>query len=166
MKLKKVIVIFLVYTFLFITSLVQATNIISKDEKIPSWIFPKPFKYKAKELPDPFIPFIKSKVPKTIVKTRKNIPRTPLQKLDPTQLKLVGIVYSKNKDIPPMALVELPNKKGYVLKIGTLVGPNGGYVFSINENSVIIREQYVDLFGKKRYNEIVLKLHKGQGENR
>jgi len=138
---------------------------ITYSESIPNWIFPKPFKYDAKDLPDPFIPFIKSNVEKTNKnKPSSKGPLTPLQKISPTQLKLVGIIFSSKKKIPPMALVELPNKKAYILKIGTHVGPNGGKVSFINNNSVTIIEPITNPFGEKRYKKTILKLHTREGD--
>jgi len=136
----------------------------TQKKEVPEWIYPAPFKYDAKNLPDPFIPFVKAKKTQQVLKKKclKNL--GPLQKIDPTQLKLIGIVYSKNKKIPPMALVELPNKKGYILKIGTYVGQNGGYVKNISKDKVSIVEPTFNIFGEKTYKKIILKLHKKEGE--
>jgi len=135
----------------------------TQKKEVPKWIYPFPFQYDAKNLPDPFVPFIKAKSTKQIKKKGiKNL--GPLQKIDPTQLKLIGIVYSKDKKIPPMALVVLPNKKGYILKIGTHVGQNGGYVKNIFKDKVTIVEPTFNIFGEKSYKEIILKLHKNEGE--
>ncbi len=49
-----------------------------------------------------------------------------------------------------MALVELPDKKGYILKVGTYVGQNGAYVESILKNQVIIFEPITDIYGTKK----------------
>ncbi len=129
---------------------------------VPEWIYPAPFKYDIKNLPDPFIPFIKREALKKISPKKTNRPLTPLEKIDPSQLKLVGIVYSKT--LSPMALVELPNKKGYVLRQGTKIGVNGAYVKNIYSTHVVIVEPFMDIFGKKQYKNIVLKLHKRKGE--
>ncbi|GAB6887471.1 hypothetical protein JCM13304A_09690 [Desulfothermus okinawensis JCM 13304] len=138
-------------------------NSTKDEEQIPDWIYPKPFKYDSKNLPDPFVPFIKAKKTGQSLKNKgvKNL--GPLQKIDPTQLRLIGILYSKDKKIPPMALVELPDKKGYILKVGTYVGQNGAYVESILKNQVIIFEPITDIYGTKN-KKIVLKLHKKEGE--
>ncbi len=136
----------------------------TQKREVPEWIYPAPFKYDAKNLPDPFVPFIKAKKAQQVLKKKglKNL--GPLQKIDPTQLKLIGIIYSKDKKIPPMALVELPNKKGYILKIGTYVGQNGGYVKNISKDKVSIVEPVFNIFGEKSYKEIILKLHKKEGD--
>jgi type IV pilus assembly protein PilP len=164
----KVFIIFIITNFLVCTYHrvgLCVGNSTKQKESIPDWIFPRPFKYNAKQLPDPFIPFVKARLPKKIInKKNSKAPLLPLQKIDPSQLKLVGIIFSSEKNISPMALVELPDKKGYILKIGTLVGPNGGVVTSINSKSVIIKEFTEDIFGEKKYRETILKLHTREGD--
>lgn len=111
------------------------------------------------------MPFIKAKKKTGQSLKNKGVKNLgPLQKIDPTQLRLIGILYSKDKKIPPMALVELPDKKGYILKVGTYVGQNGAYVESILKNQVIIFEPITDIYGTKKIKKIVLKLHKKEGE--
>ncbi|GAB6163455.1 hypothetical protein JCM12298_26150 [Desulfothermus naphthae] len=136
----------------------------TQKKEVPEWIYPAPFKYDAKNLPDPFVPFVKIKKEGSITKKRQVKSLGPLQKIDPTQLKLIGITYSKNRKIQPMALVELPDKKAYVLEIGTYVGQNGGYVKNISKDKVTIVEPTFNIFGEKSYKEIILKLHKKEGE--
>lgn len=133
-------------------------------EEVPKWIYPKPFKYRANDLPDPFIPFIKETPSKSIVERKKKGPLSPLEKISPTQLKLIGIMYSH--EIEPLALVELPDKKSYILKKGTSIGQNGGYVATIKKDRVIIQEPHYDLTGNKIIKKIELKLHSSEGEKK
>ncbi len=165
-NLKGLLLIFSCWFMILIPSYCLSKNkSITYSESIPKWIFPTPFKYDAKDLPDPFIPFIKENLEKsTRNKPSKKGPLTPLQKISPSQLKLVGIIFSSKKTVPPMALVELPNKKAYILKIGTQVGPSGGKVSFINNNSVTIIEPITTPFGEKTYKKTILKLHTREGD--
>ncbi len=156
--------IFIVFIILICSVNVNHANTNSTHYKIPEWIYPKPFKYKANELPDPFQPFIRQIPTKSVTQKKKKGPLSPLEKISPTQLRLIGIVYSK--DISPMALVELPDKKSYILEKGTLVGSNGGYVYTITKDRVIIKEPYFDLIEGKKIKEIELKLHPSEGEQK
>ncbi len=65
-----------------------------------------------------------------------------------------------------MALVELPNGKGYVLRIGTKVGCNDGRVIRIGNDFVIIQEKGINIFGKEVTKKIVLKIIRPQGESK
>jgi Tfp pilus assembly protein PilP len=47
---------------------------------------------------------------------------------------------------------------GYVVKVGTPIGPNSGKVTAIKPDQIIVEETHVDLFGTKKRREINLKL--------
>lgn len=104
--------------------------------------------------PDPFKPFIQL----APVKEARNIPLTPLQKYEISQLKLVAII--STADGTQMALVEDAAGKGYFLKKGTEIGKNDGKVTKILKDRVIIEEIYQDISGKTKVNEIPLFLHR------
>lgn len=156
--------IFFVTTFFVYGEMLNFAYTNSSQENIPEWIYPRPFKYKANELPDPFVPFIKEIPKKTANQRKKSGPLTPLEKVSPTQLKLIGIMYSRETE--PLALVELPDKKSYVLKKGTLVGENGGHVATVTKDRVIIIEPYFDVIEGKKVRKIELKLHPSEGEQK
>ncbi len=59
-------------------------------------------------------------------------------------LSWVGSLLKKSERV---ALVETADKKGHIVKIGTLVGPNFGRVDSITENNVIVLESVRDFEG-------------------
>jgi type IV pilus assembly protein PilP len=82
-------------------------------------------------------------------------PRTPLQRYEIGQLKLVAIIY-ETRD--PRAVVEDDQKLGYIVKVGTPIGPNGGVVRAIERGRVVIAEQAVDYYGERRDNEITMEL--------
>jgi len=78
-------------------------------------------------------------------------PRTILETLELSQLKLTSIIVS---DRGKWAMVTDSKKVGHVIKEGTPIGRNGGVVYKINPGEVIIREEYRDFRGEKKYREI------------
>ncbi|MDZ7597978.1 MAG: pilus assembly protein PilP [Desulfobacterales bacterium] len=93
---------------------------------------------------DPFAPLFKEEPVAAsgalAVKTQRaqqRIPLTPLEMVDLSQLKLVGILRagSGNK-----ALVEESNGKGYVVKKGVYLGSRGGRLEEILKDSIIVYE--------------------------
>jgi len=93
------------------------------------------------------------------VTTRETrLPLTPLQKIDLSQLKVVGIMMipSGNK-----ALVEDPSGKGYVITKGTYVGANFGRVRRILKDRIIVEEEVEDFFsGQMRLQTTELRIQK------
>ncbi len=94
-------------------------------------------------------------------KRKKRIPRTPLEKIDLSQLKLVGIVLASSGN---KALVEESNGKGYVIRKGTYIGTNAGKVIEIETNKVIVAEEYEDVVGNVTLRNKELTLPKPPGE--
>lgn len=94
-------------------------------------------------------------------KRKKRIPRTPLEKIDLSQLKLVGIVMATSGN---KALVEESNGKGYLIRKGTYIGTNAGKVVEIESNKVIVAEEYEDIVGNVTLRNKELKLPKPPGE--
>jgi type IV pilus assembly protein PilP len=82
-------------------------------------------------------------------------PRTPLQRYEIGQLRLVAIIY-ETRD--PRAVVEDDQGLGYIVKIGTAIGPNGGIVRTIERGRVVITEDAVDYYGERRVNEVTMEL--------
>jgi type IV pilus assembly protein PilP len=80
---------------------------------------------------------------KKVKASPKRIPRTPLERMDVSQLKLVAIVHPDGAD-KPFALVQDNSGKGYVLNKGTYVGTKSGFVTQITKNKVIIEEEEDD----------------------
>lgn len=117
---------------------------------------------------DPFMPLFKEEKPEppkqvdTAKKeTKKRVPLTPLEKIDLSQLKLVGIIRSPSGD---KALVEEANGKGYIVTKGTYIGINSGRIIGITENGIIVEEEIEDVLGKVIINKTELKLQKPPGE--
>jgi type IV pilus assembly protein PilP len=119
--------------------------------------------YNPKGKIDPFEPLFREKPSVAMVKQhrKKRIPRTPLEKIDLSQLKLVGIILASSGN---RALVEESNGKGYVIKSGTYVGTNAGKVVKIEKDKVVVAEEYEDVLGNVTLREKELKLPKPPGE--
>ena len=108
---------------------------------------------------DPFEPLFNGKSGRVAAKKKraKRMPRSPLEALDLSQLKLVGVTLS---DKGNTALVEDASGKGYVVKKGTYIGANGGRVIQILKDRFIIEEEIEDVHGKIITQKTVIKLHK------
>ena len=65
------------------------------------------------------------------------IPHTPLQKVDLSQLKLVGIIRASSGN---RAMVEEASGRGYVIEKGAFIGTNCGRVGQILKDRVIVDE--------------------------
>ena len=141
-------------------------NILQELEKIPEWIRPPKYKYSPKDKPDPFVPFIQAreqKEPLVQPKKKKRV-LTPLEKIEATQLKLVGIIWYADQPENALAMVELPDGKGFILKKGVLVGRSGGRVIKILPDQVLLQEEGINIFGKLEKRNIVLRLHTNKEE--
>lgn len=86
---------------------------------------------------------------------------TPLEKLDISQMKLVGIVSMPGRS---MAMVEEAGGKGYVVRKGTYMGVNSGQVVEITRDRVVIEEEVENFLGKIVVRTRELKLQKPLGE--
>ena len=112
---------------------------------------------------DPFEPLFKETPTVAAVKKerKKRTPRTPLERIDIGQLKLVGIILAESGN---KALVEEASGKGYVIKIGTFLGINSGKVVTIEKDTVVVAEEYEDVLGNVTLRNKELKLPKPPGE--
>ena len=92
-------------------------------------------------------------------KDKKRIPRTPLERLDISQLKLVGIILSENGN---KALMEDSSGKGHVVSKGTYVGLNSGKVIQIKKDRIVIEEEFEGLDGilKTKKRQLILQNQK------
>jgi len=112
---------------------------------------------------DPFEPLFREQqgLIKKSKKKIKRVPRTPLERIDLAQLKLVGIILASSGN---RALVEESTGKGYVIKKGTYIGTNGGKIVKIQKEIVYVEEKFEDVFGKIQTRKRELKLPKPPGE--
>ncbi|MFP4428029.1 MAG: pilus assembly protein PilP [Desulfovermiculus sp.] len=140
------------------------TNRTSPDANQPSWLTPPSFSYSAKDKVDPFASFLRSQAEKKKEERDKERSLSPLQQVEASQLKLVGTMLPHKGESMLMALVELPNGKGYVLRPGTLIGQNQGTVTLITEGQVTIEERRTTPLGQDVLHTVVLELSDSSGE--
>jgi type IV pilus assembly protein PilP len=79
----------------------------------------------------------------------------PLCKWELEQLKLVAVISGISN---PMAMVEDPNGRGYIVRRGTFVGKRNGKVTQIRSGEVVVTEIYKDQMGKPHVNPVPIKL--------
>lgn len=108
-------------------------------------------RYSAAGKRDPFRPL--SLKPKPTQRARENL--SPLERYEIGQLKLVAIVWDIKE---PKAMVEDATGLGYIVNVGTLIGPNEGKVKAIKPNEVVIEEGFVDFYGARKTQEISMRL--------
>lgn len=97
----------------------------------------------------------------TKAKRKKRVPRTPLERVDLSQLKLTGIIRSPQTN---KALVEEATGKGYVVTVGTYMGNQGGKITEILEDRIIVEEEVDNPLGGIKKIPRQLKLQKSSGE--
>jgi type IV pilus assembly protein PilP len=125
---------------------------------------PPPYNPKGKA--DPFEPLLRDEsaaaaVAKLRAKTDSSRPKTPLEKIDLGQLKLVAIITALNGN---RALVEESSGKGYIIKEGTYIGLNSGKVVGIKADKVLVEEEFEDIYGKSITQKKEITLPKPPGE--
>ena len=82
-------------------------------------------------------------------------PRTPLERYEIGQLKLVGVVWEEED---ARAMVEDSSGLGYIVTTGTPIGSSGGVVRSIEPRRVLIEEKTTNFYGEVQPREIVMEL--------
>ena len=112
---------------------------------------------------NPFEPLFKAEPerPQVAKQRKKRIPRTPLEKIDIGQLKLVAIVQASTGN---RAMVQEASGKGYIVKMGTYIGLNSGKVIQISPERVVIEEEIEDVVGNVAKRQKELRLPKPPGE--
>ncbi len=121
--------------------------------------------YNPKGKIDPFEPLFKEKtfqpqVASYKVKMKKRIPRTPLERMDISQMKLVAVIQAMSGN---RALVEDAAGKGYIVTKGTYIGTNSGSVINILKDRLIIEEEIQNLLGAVSLKKRELKILKPPG---
>jgi len=114
---------------------------------------------------DPFEPLFKKERVSLAVgkkKIRRPKPLTPLERINLSQLTLVGIIQAPNSG--SRGLVQESSGKGYVVKKGTYIGTNSGKIVQILKDRIIIEEESEDIYGKVSIIKKPLKLQKPPGE--
>jgi len=98
---------------------------------------------------DPFRP------PRVSQQTAAGEARTPLQRYDLGQLKLVAVIYEAQS---PRAVVEDDAGLGYIVHVGTQIGVNGGAVKAIERGKMRVEEESIDFYGDRQTSEVVMEL--------
>lgn len=88
---------------------------------------------------------------------------TPLQKVDVSEVKLVGIMKDPQGN---MALIQTMDGKGYFLREGIQIGKNEGVVEKILEDKVVVKEKKTNFLGQIEVTEAVLILKKKEEGSR
>ena len=116
---------------------------------------------------DPFENPLKKQGPQPVEeKAEANKPdrirQTPLERIDLSQLTLVGVIKFPSGY---KAIVEEASGKGYMIKRGTYIGTNYGQVAEIQDDRILIQEKVKDVLGKYKDKTSQLKLQKPLGED-
>ena len=98
---------------------------------------------------DPFRP------PRATQQTAAGEARTPLQRYDLGQLRLVAVIYDAQS---PRAVVEDDAGLGYIVRVGTPIGANGGAVKAIEKGKMRVEEESIDFYGDRQTSEVVMEL--------
>ena len=100
---------------------------------------------------DPFLSPFHTAQKQVVVKEAK----TPLQRFDLGQLRLVGVVWEMQQ---PKALIEDSGGLGYIVEAGTLIGSNGGVIKLIEPRRIVVEEYKIDFYGKRQIQQRELQL--------
>lgn len=86
--------------------------------------------------------------------------RGPLEQYDLGQLALVGVVWHVGR---ARALVQDPSGMSYVVAAGARMGKNEGVVTRIDDNLVVVRERYVDLYNNEAMKDVEMRIRATDG---
>jgi type IV pilus assembly protein PilP len=103
---------------------------------------------------DPFAPIIMKEE-----KQAKSGDRPPLERYNLYEFKLTGVIW---EGFGYNALIEGPDGKGYLVRAGTVIGPNKGVVKKITQSTMVIEEKFKNFSGGTERKEIVIELRKKQ----
>lgn len=101
---------------------------------------------------DPFRSFITVQQEK--MKKEDERPKTELETFELSQLTLSAIIVSEKGK---WALVKDSKDVAHVIEEGTPIGTNGGFVYKIKNDEVIIREEFLNFRGEKQTKDIAKK---------
>lgn len=135
--------------------------------ELPDWLrTPDGYVFRSDGKPDPFRPFIRpAPTEEAFLPQAQQRALTPLERVDATQLRVIGIVWSMDRPELAYAMVEMPDGKAYVLRPGVAVGRYGGSVQRITGTEVIIVEYGLDIVGREQTREVILKLYPSEGSS-
>src|SRR5262245_53232196 len=84
----------------------------------------------------------------------------PLGEFDLSPLEVVAVVWRTGN---ARALVEDPSGESYIVGAGAAIGKNRGHVVSIDDNSVIVKETYVDYLGQETVKDVEMRMRSNEG---
>jgi type IV pilus assembly protein PilP len=132
------------------------------DQKIELAETTDSYSYKVEGKIDPFASIFRAGPSAFADQNEKRlIPLTPIEKVDLSQLKLVGIIFAPSGN---KALVEDASGKGFVIKKGARIGINSGRVIKILKDRVVVEEEAESILGETSLVKKELKLQKPPGE--
>ncbi len=100
------------------------------------------YHYDAQEQRDPLEPLVKEVPPETLRPRPPTArPLGPLERFDISALKLVGIVWG---ELGRKALIKAPDGKSYFATFDTYMGKYNGRVIAIENDRLVIEEQYLN----------------------
>lgn len=128
--------------------------------ELPDWISSMYPPYTVGDKVDPFVSFVKMREYESMLAAKQaKIERkrtTPLETVPVHSLKLIGIIEKPNHE--SIAMVVLPDGKGYFLRQGMTVGLYDGVVTSIGDGILKVDEQFTDVFNESKKRTITLRL--------
>jgi len=84
----------------------------------------------------------------------------PLGQFDLSQLEVVAVVWRTGN---ARALVEDPSGESYIVGQGAAIGKNRGHVISIDDNTVVVKETYVDYLGQETTKDVEMRMRRSEG---
>ncbi len=105
------------------------------------------YRYRVQERRDPLEPLLKE-APPDVLRPKPRLPERPfgpLERFDLSALKLVGIVWG---ELGRKALIKAPDGKSYFATLETYMGKYSGKVIAIENDHLVIEEQYLNIEDK------------------
>ena len=122
------------------------------------------YRYRTQERRDPLEPLLKE-APPDVLRPKPRQPERPLgplERFDLSALKLVGIVWG---ELGRKALIKAPDGKSYFATLETYMGKYSGKVIAIENDHLVIEEQYLNIEDKLVPKTLTLPLrHKDKKE--
>ena len=84
----------------------------------------------------------------------------PLGQFDLSQLEVVAVVWRTGN---ARALVQDPSGESYIVGEGAAIGKNRGHVISIDDNTVVVKETYVDYLGQETTKDVEMRMRRSEG---
>lgn len=106
---------------------------------------PIPYSYNPIGKRDPFRSYLEE-LSRRVAETRRVGRREETEEFELDQYRLTGIITGTAQ---PRAMVEDPNNRGHVLRVGSRLGKHGGRVTRISARGIVVSEQTRDATGKR-----------------